>query len=124
MRHTFRGNKNFPFWFLVILAALGLLWMAAPALLGFSASQMVRWGQVRHIPAVLDEWWMERTGGGRITMTQDDGSKTVIFTRNGKPIRVSTLGSDGEENHDCAAAKRDLHNWQKFEDIVKAGGSG
>ena len=107
------------FW---ILAALAVLWLLTPALLGFSGSQAARWGRVTGIPEVLSEVWMERTGSGRVTITHNDGSKTVISTnRNGETTSVKTFSAEGVYLFDYDAAKRDLHNWQKFQADLKAG---
>ena len=118
MIRIFRGNKNFPFWFLAALVILGLLWMSLPAILGFTPGQMVRWGQIRNAPAVLDEWRMERTGGGRITITHEDGSRTVIETRNGGPVKTETYGADGgRTDADDGTIKRDWFNWKRLEAV-------
>ena len=101
----------------VILAAVALLWMFAPVLFGFTASQTVRWGQVETIPEVLDEWWMEHTNGGRITITHEDGSRSVISTRNGEPVKAETFGADGAPVNAPEAVKQDWYQWKKFQSI-------
>ena len=110
---------------ILFLGALALLWMMIPALLGFSVGQTARWGRVTEIPAVLDEWWMEQSGGGRITIMHDDGSKTVISTnRNGETASVKTFSADGTYLFDYDTAKRDLNDWKKFETGLKEGEGG
>ena len=110
---------------ILLLSALALLWIMIPALLGFSAGQTVRWGRVTEIPAVLDEWWMERTGSGRVTITHDNGNRTVISTnRNDETVSVKTFSADGTYLFDYDTAKRDLNDWKKFETGLKEGEGG
>ena len=109
-----KGTMKALFW---ILAALALLWLLAPALLGFSGSQMVRWGQIRNAPAVLDEWRMERTGGGRIAITHEDGSRSVIETQNGEPVKTQTYGADGGRTDAADTVKQDWFNWKRLEAV-------
>ena len=83
---------GFLFW---IIALLGLLWIFTPFCLGFTPGQTARWANPVNAPRILDEWWMDRTDGSRISITRQDGTKTVI-TRDRYGESVAEYGADGK----------------------------
>lgn len=89
---AFRGKRAPLFRFAGVLA---LVWMFAPYFLGFTPGQAARWDSPEQIPDVLDEWWMDRTGGGRMTVTLEDGTQVSVYhNRFGQSVNVYR---DGEK---------------------------
>lgn len=82
-----------------VLAVLAV-WLLTPVLLCFTPRKTARWANPANIPAILSEWYMEQTGGGWITITDADGNRTVITTRNGKIVSVSGDGDAKKALHD------------------------
>ena len=85
-----KGSRLYPLF--MILALIGLCWMLIPFFLGFSPSQEARWGSLSDAPEILSEWRSAKNHTGEITITEENGKRTVITTRNGEIVSVETFG--------------------------------